>query len=87
MVVSKIGGTGNTEVEIVAFTKGSLTQHAPTALTFEEVSSEEPVTFTSGELQALSPDIQALFGGGDAVAREWYIEGDMKSFKGDIAWR
>jgi len=87
MVVSKIGGTGNTEVEIVAFTKDSLTQHAPTALTFEEVTTEESVNFTSEELLELSPDIQKLFGNDGAVARQWYIEGDMKSFKGDIAWR
>lgn len=87
MVVSKIGGTGNTEVEIVAFTKGSLTQHAPTALTFEEVTSEDAVKFSSNELLKLSPDIQKLFGDEGAMAREWYIEGDMKSFRGDIAWR
>lgn len=87
MVVSKIGGTGETEVSIVAFTSGELTQHAPTALTFEEVTKEESVEFTADELQTLSPDIQALFGDDGAVAREWSITGDMKSFKGDIAWR
>jgi len=87
MVVSKIGGTGETEVEIVAFTKGALNQHAATALPFEEVTAEPSVDFTSAELNAISPDIDALFGGEGAVAREWYIKGDMKSFKGDIAWR
>lgn len=87
MVISKIGGTGNTEVEIVAITQGSLNQRTETSLKFEDVESDESVTFSSNELLRLSPDIQKLFGANGAVAREWYVEGDMKSFAGDIAWR
>ena len=89
MVVSKIGGEGMTTIEAVVFTKGGVTGPAPgaKALDFNKVKGSRAASFSNEELKGLDPALGKLFGTGGAAGRAWYIQGDMKSFDGDIYYR
>ena len=89
MVVGKIGGEGKTAIEAVVFTKGGVTGPAPgaKALDFNKVKGSRAASFSNEELKRLDPALGKLFGSAGAAGRMWLIQGDMKSFDGDIYYR
>jgi hypothetical protein len=88
LYVSRMGGTGETEVEAMVFTPGGLTQSKAGSLPFSEFQSSRSVPFTTGELRRLDDAIGDLFGGApNAQGRLWQIRGTLDGFQGDIMAR
>jgi hypothetical protein len=87
LYVSRLGGTGDTMVEAVVFTKGAINQVKRGALPDSQINTTRAVAFTQEELNALSPDLGNLMGAGGAQGRKWTIEGEISSFTGDVMMR
>ncbi|MDR3108142.1 MAG: hypothetical protein LBU65_00440, partial [Planctomycetaceae bacterium] len=100
MVISGVGGTGKTKVELVVFSKGGLTKnnglnvinedenkHPYTGYVYgrnKESGEGGTVEITNAELNGLDPAFGKLFDGGGAKGRIFIIEGELDKFDKDV---
>ena len=87
LYISRLGGTGNTSVEAVVFTKGGLAQSKAGSLPFDDFGASRSVPFSQAELSTLDADLGQFFGSDGCRGRMWTVEGKMDGFKGDIMAR
>ncbi len=87
LVVSRIGGSGQTRITLAVFTPELL--HHFKGLRHEQVSvfGEKSVDLSGADLEPIAPGLAELMGQSEFKGRIFEISGDMTAFGGDLmAW-
>lgn len=87
LVISKIGGTGDTSVQLAVFTQGSLHNFGGLDVNQIKVIGNQSVDVTAAELEKVDPEMAELMGGEAIKARIMTLSGKVNGFDGDLmAW-
>ena len=84
LVVSQIGGTGNTRVTLAVFTPSLL--HHFKGLPHQQIKvfGDKSVDLTASDLQPIDEEMAKLMGSGQFKGRIFEISGQINAFKGDV---
>ncbi len=87
LVISKIGGTGDTSVQLAVFTGGALHNFGGLDVNQIKLIGNQTVDVTADELKKVDPEIAEMMGGGAIKARIMSLTGKIDGFDGDLkAW-
>jgi hypothetical protein len=87
LVISKIGGTGDTTVQLAVFTRAALHNFGGLDVNQIKVIGNQSVDVTAEELKKVDPEISEMMGGGAIKARIMTLTGKVNGFDGDLmAW-
>ena len=87
LVISKIGGTGDTAVQLAVFTKGSLHNFGGLDVNQIKVIGNQSVDVSSAELEKVDAEMAELMGDEPIKARIMSLSGKVNGFDGDLmAW-
>ena len=87
LVISKIGGTGDTSVQLAVFTHGSLHNFGGLDVNQIKIIGNQSVDVTAEELKKVDPEAAELMGGEAIKARIMTLKGKVNGFDGDLmAW-
>ena len=87
LVVSRIGGSGNTRVTLAVFTPSLL--HNFKGLDHEKIKvfGDKSVDLTAADLEPIDAELAKLMGDGEFKGRIFEISGQINAFNGDVmAW-
>jgi len=87
LVISKMGGTGETVVQLAVFTPGMLHNFSGIEPEQIKVIGGQSVDVTSDELEKVDPEIAKMMGSKPVKARIMMLEGPIDGFEKDVmAW-
>lgn len=81
LAISRIGGSGNTKVQMFVVTPGSVNQYK--GLSDKHINATQTVDLTADDLKKLDPTIAVVMGG-PAKGRIWTILGKLEEFTADL---
>ncbi len=87
LVISKIGGSGDTTVQLAVFTRDALHNFGGLDVNQIKVIGNQSVDVTAEELKKVDPEVAELMGEGAIKARIMNLTGKVNGFEGDLmAW-
>ncbi len=84
MIISRSGGTGHSEVDLIVITPGQVTQKMGN---LQDPTITLKTNLEDQEIRNLDEKMADLFGGRGAFARHWNFSGDINKFGGDVLYR
>ena len=87
LVISKIGGTGDTTVQLAVFTHGMLHNFGGLNMNQIKVIGNQSVDVSAKELEKVDPEAAEMMGGQAIKGRIMTLTGKLNGFDGDLmAW-
>jgi len=87
LVISKMGGEGDTTVQLAVFTPGMLHKFGGVEPTDIKVIGGQSVDVTGEELKKIDPEVAEMMGTGPVKARMMMLKGPIDGFNKDLmAW-